>query len=303
VRWHLGKEVGVVGEEEAGRSRGNRAQGARDVVRALPEVADANQPEPTGTLLDVLCLVLEQRNALVLERPGDPVGIEPPVVVAEHREYAGRCTELRQHRRRLLGRDEVAAHHAVYDVIAREQHQVGPGLLGERDDLAELLEPVEGGAHVDVREHGHPETRTRLGPPGEVECQGLVAQTAGLEPEAPERQREGQAQEQNGDGEELHGVASGKSSWRWRIRKRQSANTPPTTNRLAPRQQAPMTMYTNCALKSVESPRRSVKKTAAASPAPAYMADQSAPIARAWIVEPPSRGSTIPASSPCRYGR
>jgi hypothetical protein len=126
---------------------------------------------------------------VALERVAHARPVEPSVVIAEHREDPERRGQALELRRDHVGRREVPARDAVDHVVAREQHEIGPRALRQRDDPRELLGSVERRPDVEVGEHRDAQAVAARGPAGQREFVVLVAQARGLDREAPDERR------------------------------------------------------------------------------------------------------------------
>src|SRR5438094_10379170 len=120
---------------------------------ALPEVADARQPETTASARHGHGLVLQDRDPLTLERPLNPAAIEPPIVIAQDREDAEGRGEAGQSGGGFFGRNEAPTDDLVNDEITGQENEIRPCRLSEGDHSVQLVETVEGRADMEIRQH------------------------------------------------------------------------------------------------------------------------------------------------------
>src|SRR4029450_12478343 len=84
-----GKLVRVVGGEGRGPAiAGDRSDRRLEIVLACPQIADARDPQWSGAGDDLFRPVFDESNAIVSHGRGNPIVIEPAVVIPKHAEHA-----------------------------------------------------------------------------------------------------------------------------------------------------------------------------------------------------------------------
>ena len=139
-------------------------------------------------MLEPAQLVVEHCDADAFEHRAHARAVEPPVVIAEHREHAERRRELAERACPVLRRDREMADHAVRHIVAEQQDQVGLGRVGPRRHVGEFFNRHERRAGVQIGQQGDPERRLRFRPCRKRQIDLANDQAIGLDGEAPNRE-------------------------------------------------------------------------------------------------------------------
>jgi len=187
ARGHAREQIGVVGQEDHGRSGGHVAQRAADVRPAVAEVLDAGDPQPAR----VGRLVLEHRDPRFAQGGAHARAVVVPVVVAEHGDDAARRTQGAEAGGDGPRRDRAAERDLGIDVVAEQQDEVRAVRVDRRDEALDPLLADVRRAGVQVGEQRDPEAGELLRPAGESELALPDAVAARLLPERAPRDRRG----------------------------------------------------------------------------------------------------------------
>jgi hypothetical protein len=75
----------------------NFLEGLLHIVRTFPKITDARQPPRIAASAQLYCLVFQHWNMHPLQCLSNSIGIQPPVVVPQHRIHTERVGEIFQY--------------------------------------------------------------------------------------------------------------------------------------------------------------------------------------------------------------
>lgn len=96
--------------------------------------------------------IFDHADAVFFERAAHAIVIEPPVVIAEHGDDAGRGTKPAKLRGNRLRRNEAASDDTLNDQVAEYAHDVGVRGIGPIHDPPQLAQAVERRPDVQIRQ-------------------------------------------------------------------------------------------------------------------------------------------------------
>jgi hypothetical protein len=208
-RRHVREDVGVVREHDCRRPVRHAAERAGDIRRARPQIGEPDEPERLPLARHADRLVLEHHDPNRTERVADAHAVEPPVVIAEHREGAEGRMQRREHARRVFGGNRPPQPGAPEsgDEVPEEHDEIGSHARDGRHDASDLLDADVRRPRVDVGEHRDAEPGELRRPARQRELNFVHDQPVGLDHESPERERQQQRRHRSRRSPDPHAAA------------------------------------------------------------------------------------------------